>query len=188
MGFDKASMTVDGEPCAARLARLLRDVSSMAVEVGPGVSGLPAVHEDPPGSGPLVALAAGAAALRARGHGYSALVLACDLPLVTGDVLRALAGWAGDGSVVPVVGGRAQPLCARWSAEDLVVSAELAATGHRSLRPLLERPDVTLVEEDDWPAAVDRRVFADADTPEDLERLGLHWRPPAESRRHGSGR
>ncbi|MGH9029117.1 MAG: molybdenum cofactor guanylyltransferase, partial [Acidimicrobiales bacterium] len=118
MGFDKASMLVDGIPCAARVAAVMLRVVTDAVEVGPGVSGLPVISEEPRGGGPLVALCAGMSALEAIGPARSTLVLACDLPFVTVAVLRTLAGWPGKSSVVPVVGGRPQPLCARWSASD----------------------------------------------------------------------
>ncbi len=58
MGFDKASMLVGGVACAARVAAVMQAVVADAVEVGPGVSGLRAVREDPPGGGPLVAVCA----------------------------------------------------------------------------------------------------------------------------------
>jgi molybdenum cofactor guanylyltransferase len=173
MGFDKASMLIDGVPCAARVAAVLRAVVADAVEVGPGVSGLRAVQEDPPGGGPLVGLCAGARALNEVGTVQSALVLACDLPLVTEDLLRTLADWPGNRSVVPIIDGRPQPLCARWFAEDLAAAAELVAAGRRSMRSLLERPGVDLVAEARWPGPVDRRAFSDVDTPADLQRIGL---------------
>ncbi len=116
MGFDKASIPIGGVPCAARVAKVLRAVVAHAVEVGPGTSGLPAVREEPPGGGPLVAVCAGARALEESGSTRPALVVACDLPLVTESVLRTLADWPGSRSVVPMIGGRPQPLCARWSA------------------------------------------------------------------------
>ncbi|HET6809541.1 MAG TPA: NTP transferase domain-containing protein, partial [Acidimicrobiales bacterium] len=119
MGFDKATMVVEGRVSAVRLAAALTAVARPVLEVGPGRSGLASVSEDPPGSGPLVAIAAGWRALTERGHGGPVLVLACDLPLVDEEVLRLLAGWPGPASVVPVVAGRDQPLCARWSAADL---------------------------------------------------------------------
>ena len=116
MGFDKASIRIGGVPCAARVAKVLRAVVAHAVEVGPGTSGLPAVREEPPGGGPLVAVCAGARVLEESGSTRPALVVACDLPLVTESVLRTLADWPGSRSVVPMIGGRPQPLCARWSA------------------------------------------------------------------------
>lgn len=173
MGFDKATMAIDGVPCAVRVGTLLRHVVADALEVGPGVSGLPAVQESSPGSGPLVALCGGVERLRAAGIESPTLVVACDLPLLSEAVLRTLAEWPGKCSVVPVVDGHPQPLCARWSTTDLRAAIELAATGARSMRALLDRPGVELVDEARWPGRLDRRALADVDTPADLEQLGL---------------
>ena len=178
MGFDKASIPIGGVPCAARVAKVLRAVVAHAVEVGPGTSGLPAVREEPPGGGPLVAVCAGARVLEESGSTGPALVVACDLPLVTESVLRTLADWPGSRSVVPMIGGRPQPLCARWSAPDLEAAADLVGAGMRSMQSLLDRQDVELVTEDRWPGGVDRRAFTDVDTPADLERLALGWDTP----------
>src|SRR5579872_5975186 len=82
MGRDKASITVGGDTLAGRTGRLLRRVADPCVEVGPGVSGLPAVREDPPGAGPLVAVSAGWDAL-GDGAFSGALVVAADLPFVS---------------------------------------------------------------------------------------------------------
>ena len=91
MGFDKASMLVDGRTSVARVVEALSAVADPVLEVGPGRSGLPAVREEPAGAGPLVAIAAGWRALRGRGHAGPVLVLACDLPLVDAAVTRLLA-------------------------------------------------------------------------------------------------
>lgn len=177
MGTDKARLEVGGEALAVRTARLLQAVAAPCLEVGPGVSGLPAVLETVPGSGPLVALAAGAEALTAAGPGRPALVVACDLPRLTTAALSLLAGWPGEGSVVPVLAGRDQPLCARWSAAALHQAVELARRGERALRTLLRRDDVERIDERALPAAVDAEAFADADTPAELARLQVAWRP-----------
>ena len=66
MGVDKARIVVNGETLAARSARVLASVCDPVVEVGSGVSGLPAVQEEPSGAGPLVAMLAGVGALGAR--------------------------------------------------------------------------------------------------------------------------
>jgi molybdopterin-guanine dinucleotide biosynthesis protein A len=80
---------------------------------------------------------------------------------------------------VPVIDGRRQPLCARWSAEDLAATASLVEDGMRSMRSLLERPGVKLVALEEWPDQVDRRAFSDVDTPADLERLGVNLDSPS---------
>lgn len=172
MGFDKASMLIEGTPSAARVASVMKAVVAAVVEVGPGISGLPSVREEPAGAGPLAAVCAGATWLRDNGHFSAALVLACDLPFVNQPVLRALAQWPGSSSVVPVIAGRLQPLCARWSAEDLTVAHRLFEDqGVRSMQALVERSlGVEFVDESRWP---DPLAFADVDTPDDLERLGV---------------
>src|SRR5712692_7095438 len=80
MGRDKALLVVDGRTLAERGAELLAAVADPVVEVGPGHSGLAAVQEDPPGSGPLAGLCAGAAELGRLGHDGSVLLLAVDMP------------------------------------------------------------------------------------------------------------
>jgi molybdopterin-guanine dinucleotide biosynthesis protein A len=178
MGFDKAAMLVEGRASAARVAAALSAVARPVLEVGPGRSGLPAVSERPPGSGPLAAIAAGWRALTQRGHGGPVLVLACDLPLVDENVLRLLADWPTTASVVPVVAGRDQPLCARWSAADLGMVEGMVAHGERSLRGLLSRPGVVRLDEGDWGRSLSALAFADVDSPADADALGVRWARP----------
>ncbi len=180
MGADKALLVIEGQVSAVRLGRLLAAAASPALEVGPGASGLPAIREHPRGQGPLVAIAAGATHLQRLGASGPALVLACDLPLVTGALLEHLAHWPGDGAVVPVVDGHRQPLCARWSASDLAAAIDLAAKGQRSLRGLPAHGEHTDLGPEDWGPLADARTFADVDSPEDLARLGVRWQPGRE--------
>lgn len=171
MGFDKAKMVIEGEPIRQRLIGVLCEVASPVLEVGPGNWGLVAVREEPAGGGPLVAVAAGWTALRELEHMGPVIVLACDLPLLDLALVRFLAEWASAGSVVPVVAGQPQPLCARWSAADLEVAVALVASGERSMRALWTRVDVALVDEGDWGRFTTATAFADVDFPADLERL-----------------
>jgi molybdopterin-guanine dinucleotide biosynthesis protein A len=177
MGHDKATLVIDGEPSARRLGALLAGVVDPALEVGPQRSGLAAIAEEQPGEGPLAALAAGWSALSRAGHDGSVVVLACDLPLVTSAFIRWLAQYPDGRSIVPLVEGRLQPLCARWSALDLRRSVERAAHGARSFHELLDEMAPVTVSPRDWAGVALPSVLADADTPGDLERLGLSWRP-----------
>jgi molybdopterin-guanine dinucleotide biosynthesis protein A len=182
MGIDKASLGVAGSSplsgrkrrpvtLAERTAALLEQVCAAAVEVGPGHTALPSVMESPPGRGPLVAMACGWEALQAGGWNGPVLVVATDLPALTSAFLRWLVAYAGDRSVVPVAGGRVQPLCARYSATDMTLAAELAADGERAMAALLRRTEPVLAGEFEWAAAAGPEVLSDADTPEDLARL-----------------
>ncbi len=172
MGFDKALVRIGGVPLALRIGRRAKAVAAPALEVGPGHSGLELAPESTPGAGPLAALADGVNALRARGFLGPALVLSTDLPRIDTATLMALANWPGDRSVVPLLAGRPQPLCARWSAADLDAVPGLVAAGERSLRALLARSGITLT------GAIDPRKLSDADTPEALDALGLDWARP----------
>jgi molybdopterin-guanine dinucleotide biosynthesis protein A len=175
MGCDKASILVDGESAASRAATRLSSVADPVWEVGPSHCQLPHVREDPPGSGPVGAVAAGWKALTAAGHPGPVLVLACDLPLMTAAFLRWLAGVPTEATVIPVVGGRAQPLCARWSAAGMGQLVELFAVGYRSFKTMYEKLDVAFVDERAWGSAASARIFTDTDAPEDLQRLGIVW-------------
>jgi molybdopterin-guanine dinucleotide biosynthesis protein A len=172
MGRDKALIEVDGRPLWRRTAELLALVADPVVEVGPGYSPLPRAVEPSPGSGPLHALAAGARVLLEAGHLGPVLVVATDLPRLTAGLVDLLASWPGPASVVPLAGGQPQPLCARYSAADLATAGTLVEAGHRSLRALLERIEVTWLEPSDWvPAAGRVDALADIDTPEELAAL-----------------
>ena len=181
MGRDKATITIPGAPLPAgagpvtladRTARLLGAVAEPVVEVGPGRSFLRAVSEDPPGAGPLAAVAAGATALAAAGWTGPVLVVATDLPLLDEAMLRWLASHPDPRSVVPVAAGRVQPLCARYRADDLATAGRLVGTGRRAMGDLLAAIDAHRAGEEEWAAAAGGpSVLSDADTPGDLERL-----------------
>ncbi|MDE3108260.1 MAG: NTP transferase domain-containing protein [Acidobacteriota bacterium] len=175
MGRDKLRLVIDGGglTLAERNGRLLSRAVETALEVGPGVSGLASIMEEPRGQGPLVAIAAGYQALQRRGHDGPALVIAGDLALLTEELLALLRDWDGPGSAVPVVNGRLQPLCAKWCAHDLRDAEEHVKRGVRSLRYLATQPRVTLLDESAWGQVATATNFADVDSPADLDRLGL---------------
>ena len=169
LGVDKATLVLDGEILAVRAARILRSCCEPLVEVGDGWSGLPAVREEPRGSGPLAALVAGAAALRDAGRD-GVILLGCDMPFAA-PVVGALAAEAGGVTVIPQDGaGRAQYVCARYSAEALREASALVASGATSLRALaaaLPRASVRFV------TGFDPELLADVDEPADAARIGI---------------
>jgi molybdopterin-guanine dinucleotide biosynthesis protein A len=173
MGRDKSQLIVQGLTLAVRTGELLALVAETAIEVGPGVSGLPSILEPQRGEGPLVAVAAGCAALRELGHTGAALIVACDLPFLSEQLLRFIINWNSEESVVPVVRGKPQPLCAKWSLRDLQTAQEFVNRGVRTLQHLSTQPGVVHLDELQWGPIVDERQFSDVDSPEDLLRLGL---------------
>ncbi len=166
MGRDKATLEIRGEPLAVRLGRLLATVAVPALEVGPGWSGLPTAGEDP-FVGPLGAIAAGWRSLGRAGFRGDVIVLATDLPSLTGPVLSFLAGHPATVSVVPLVDERPQVLCARWCPDDLDRAVQLVEEGGRTVRGALGR-DTVYPGEEEWGRIAARHVFLDADRPQDL--------------------
>lgn len=173
LGADKASLVLDGETLARRAAHRLGAVCDPVVEIGDGVSGLPAVREEPVGAGPLAALAAGGAWLAARGHRGSTVLLAVDLPLVDDAFLRWLRDRAGAPTTVLRVDGRLQPVCARYGPDALLAAGSLVAGGVRALRELFDVVDHDVVDEGEWGVIASPEMFLDVDTPADAERLGI---------------
>lgn len=165
MGTDKATIVVHGETLAARSARTLCAVCDPVIEVGAGVSGLRTVREEPSDRGPLAAFLAGTDAL---GTADAFVLLACDLPAIDEATVRFFVDYPAPGSVVPLVAGVPQYACSRWSPAAVSAARTAFTEGERALHALLGADDAALV-----PADTRAGALADADTPDDLRRLGL---------------
>jgi molybdenum cofactor guanylyltransferase len=173
LGVDKATLVVGGETLAGRAARCLEAVCAPVLEAGDGVSGLVGVRESPAGAGPLAALAAAGAELRARGHHGGAILLAVDLPAVDAALLAFLRDWRGEPTAVPEVDGRLQLVCARYGPDALLAAQSLVTAGIRSLHELLDVVEHDVIGEASWSAVATPDAFVDLDTPEDAARLGI---------------
>jgi molybdopterin-guanine dinucleotide biosynthesis protein A len=173
MGRDKAELVVAGERLADRAARELNGACEPALEIGPGRSELEAVDDDEPHAGPLVALATGARALRARGYEGAVLLLGVDLPFVDQRLLQLLVRHPAAETVVPMAGGVRQSCCARYAPAALATAAELVEQGERAMHALLSAVPVVEIAEAEWRAVAPADALADLDTPEDLARHGI---------------
>ncbi len=165
-GADKPGLAVAGRTMLERAVDAVRAHAPGArvIVVGPTRESPPAlyVREDPPGSGPVPALRAGLAHVRAPRFA----LLAADLPRLTADHLAELAGaldGTASGAVYVDAGGREQWLTGVWRTD--AVRAALADYPGRSLHGLLGPLDPRRV------ALADDRAEFDCDTPEDLARV-----------------
>lgn len=164
MGSDKGAIVLGPTTLAQRAERKLRQSTDfVAVADATAATG-----------GPLAALAAGWAVARAARSRATptelldgAVVLAVDMPFVSVALLRWLA--AQSGTVVPVVDGRDQPLCARYGAGVLDQASALAAGRDRSMRAILSAGPVKRVTVADWAEVARSEDFFDIDTPADLD-------------------
>ena len=172
LGRDKASIVLaDGRTCAQTVASVLREVADPAFEVGPGKTDLRTIHDDLPGAGPLAALSTGWDALVESGYWGASLLVACDLPFVTVPLLRYLASIPGDDTVIPVVKGEPQYLCARFGPASMERCQQLLGEERRSLKSLVEESTVIWIGRDDWIRVASEESFDDIDTLQDLNNL-----------------
>lgn len=169
MGADKSRSTVGGIPMGARAGRALLQSASPVLAVGPDPGlGLTTVEDSR--MGPLAALAAGMRWLADGGFTGPVLLVACDLPFLTPELLNLVAGELGSDSqaAVPVAEGRLQPLAACYAPGVLAVAEALVAAGRLSMTALLAELKVCRVEPQTWGIMADPGALADVDTPADL--------------------
>lgn len=173
LGKDKANLPYHNATLARVLGERLAGAVDIAIEVGDGASGLPHVRESPPGGGPLAAVARGWGALVDQGELSGVVVLACDLPLMSGAALSFLARHPSPATVIPVANGRLQFLSSRLSAATASRAMGLVASGASAMMALLGSERVDLVHERSWSAIATAESFADIDRPEDLRLLEI---------------
>jgi len=134
-GADKPSLTVGGRPLLERVLTACAGADRTLV-VGPrrptGRTGVHWLRENPPGGGPLAAVAAALPEVSAP----LVLLLAADLPFLdTATVTRLLTAVGdADGALLVDADGRDQPLTAAYRTHAL--RAALAALGDPAGRPL----------------------------------------------------
>lgn len=167
--MDKALQTVGGVEMARLVARALQVVADPVIAVGPHAGlGVEAVMDR--GGGPLAAMVAGWDALRSRGFTGPVVLAACDLPFIAPELFALLAEHRqGFQAVIPVHGGRAQPLAAWYAPEALAVARDLVAGGERSMKALTARLEVRLIPRSRWQAVAGGRALNDVDTPRQLK-------------------
>lgn len=172
MGRDKALLELGGEPFVERIAQSLAHIAGGVSIVGDGRANedwrWPVVPDVYSKWGALGGLHAALSACRAEW----AAVVACDLPLVSAELLARLAARRQTfDAVVPVqADGRVQPLCALYRrAPCVAVAHRLIESGERRPRALLElvrTRRVAFAEIADISGA--NGFFINVNTPEDL--------------------
>lgn len=170
-GQDKPALLVGGRPLVARVVEAVADAERVVL-VGPPRPGVRAdvtVQEEPPGSGPVAAIAAGVAHSRAE----VVVVLAADLPFLTQQAVQALRERLTEDADLDLVlatddGGKDQLLLAAWRASAL--RAALAGLGPPGGVPVRRLVANTRVGRCVAPGSEGRPpVWFDCDTPADLD-------------------
>jgi molybdopterin-guanine dinucleotide biosynthesis protein A len=162
-GADKALIEISGRTLLGHVLDAVRDATSI-IAVGPRRDGLDRVRwcrEDPPGGGPVAALAAALPFVEEE----LVLVLATDLPNIAPAVPLLRTAAAGGDAAVLVADARRNYLAAAWPTAAL--RRQVALIGDpagASVRSLFEGATVTeVVDPSGW--------SADCDTWEDIEQM-----------------
>ena len=175
-GRAKALLRVGGETFAARSLALLHELFGEVLVVANDPapwsgSGVAVVRDAIPGKGAPGGIHAALAAAR-TGWIFAA---ACDMPFLSGEAIRFLAGRrAGARAVLVEWGGRLEGMHAFWSREALPQVERLLREGDPSIRAMAAAVGARVVPEAEWrlvdPAG---RSLENVNTPEDVARLGV---------------
>jgi len=178
-GLPKGLVRRDGATIASRSLDLFRDLFEEVFVVANDPvpwAGLPVrVHADAiAGKGAPGGLHAALAAAR-TGWIFAA---ACDMPFLSAEAIRFLAGHRGTAPAVLVEWERGlEGLHAFWSRDALPTVERMVREGDPSIRAIAAALGARVVTAEEW-RQVDPggRSFENVNSPEDLERLGLEHR------------
>ena len=180
-GAAKPLLPVGGRPMLDRVLAAVAD-AAVTVVVGPvGLAvppGVLRVSEEPPGGGPVAALAAGLAAAGRERDTDTVAVLAADLPFLTpkaiGNLRAVLDRSTVDGAVFVDETGRRQTLCGVWRTaalrrrlDDTRDATGAETTGHHgaALKNLIAGLRIQEIRDTGQPPP-----WYDCDSPDDLDR------------------
>ncbi len=175
-GVAKGLLRAGGEPIAARTLRLFGTIFPASLVVandpspyaGLGAPVVPDAIADKGAPGGLHA------ALRAAETEWI-FTAGCDMPCLEASAIRHLASLRGRAPAAAVVWkGRLEPLHAFWSRACLPAVERMLREGDPSLWRIATAVGARFVSEEEWRVVDPRgRSFENANTPEDVERLGL---------------
>jgi molybdenum cofactor guanylyltransferase len=168
MGRDKALMRAHGEIALERIARLVCQSAGDVTVIGHPeryqALGLRAIADQVEGRGPLGGLFT---ALRVTTAEWN-LIVACDMPWITGDVLREILSAAEqceELALVPRTAHGLEPLCAAYHRDALSAVERAVATNRLAMRDF-----AVSIGARPWPVPDDDPRFTNANTLEEWKR------------------
>jgi molybdenum cofactor guanylyltransferase len=177
-GVAKGLLRLDGQPLVALTLRLFGEIFPASLVVANDAApyaglGVPVVPDAIAGKGAPGGLHAALAAVR-TGWLFAA---GCDMPCLSADLVRYLWGLRGASPAVAVVWrGRLEPLHAFWSRACLPTVERMLRADDPSMWKIATAVGARFVSEEEWRRVdPEGRSFENANTPEDVARLGLGW-------------
>ncbi len=174
MGTDKARLRLGGKTFVERAEEALRAITTrvclVSARMDGASSGLPVIKDIYLDRGAL----GGLHATLKHGASQWVAVVPCDLPFVTGSLLKRLASFASEQfhAIAPMqADGRPQPLCALYRRDEcLPVVEQLIRDGELRPRVLLERVRTCRVSFDELTDLDGASLFfTNINTPEDYD-------------------
>ncbi len=178
MGSPKAELPVEGQTLLEWMVRGLAPAFAETLVCGasapPGARGVADRH---PLAGPLAGIESGLTAMRTS----YAFVLACDIPGATPRLAALLLDRVlGHDAAVPLIGLRAQPVCAAYRKGVAPAISSYLDAGGRRLSGLIEQLKIAYVDEDELTSAgIAGQELADLDVPADYDAFIRRHRAPA---------
>lgn len=167
MGQPKALLPFGDTTLIGWVARRLRPsfgelLLSAPTDLDLGVEGARVVHDLHPRAGPLAGIEAG---LLAAAHEV-VFAVACDMPLVTPELARAIVGGLRDhDAAVPVIGGRPEAACAAYAPAAAPRITAALERGERKAATVLKDLDVA------WLNGFEAALFRNVNTPDEYRAL-----------------
>lgn len=187
MGRDKALLEIGGKPLLLRTAELVTPLVAGIALVGDpqlyGKLGYPILADKWPNAGPLGAIATALASARQPWT----IILACDLPYLTGDWLAWLLGRATTSTVgkgtpesvdifIPETAQGLEPLCAVYRTSCARAIAMALDRGIRKVTHAFAGLNVVHISESEWrPFSPDGKLFRNMNSPEDYQEARAHF-------------
>jgi molybdopterin-guanine dinucleotide biosynthesis protein A len=171
-GVDKARLVVDSTPLIERAVELLRDWFAEVLIVSNGrrrydFARVKVVADVKPNCGPLMGLYSG---LKVSGHEHN-LVLACDMPYVSRELIKMMMEAAGGYDVTtPVVNGYREPFLAVYHKRALAIIKKNLDQDRYKMTGIFAQMNVYDIPEEQL-RRIDPELksFFNINTPQDLE-------------------
>lgn len=150
-GVDKAFLEIEGKPFVEIIIDRLKGLVNQIIVVtnSPGKYRnlkVILVKDQRPGQGPLMGIYSG---LKASPGKYN-LVIACDMPFVSGELISYMLRLRDKFDVVvPMLEGRLHPLFGLYSKDCLRVIEETLAQGRRQVRSIFPKLNVRFLEKEE---------------------------------------
>lgn len=168
MGASKADLVMDGETLLARTIRIVRSVADPVIVAAAPEQVLPSlpvavqvVRDSQPHRGPLHAFVE--ALDRLSDHIEWTYLVGCDMPFLTGELLRSLANQPRNAdAIVPFIEARWHPLAGLYRRSTKLIAERLLNDGRPRMLDLLDSIRVMPVVD------LDARCLCNVNTPEEF--------------------